>query len=162
MFPANESCAFPYAMLLISAIQSVFYLIDMKTGNHEPGKGMIREIFYFNPCAKSEIWRLFSYMFVHSTNVLHIVGNLVIQLVFASPLESFHSWGRLLIVYLSGVLAGALGHNALAKERTDNLIGASAGVFALLTANIVYMILVIIFAINLQGVESHLIGFDFV
>jgi rhomboid-related protein 1/2/3 len=114
----------------------------MKISDNWTADRQLRNLFAFNPCANLEMWRVFTYMLIHSPGFFHIGGNLLVQIIFASPLESFHSWKRLIIVYLAGVIAGALGHSMWTKS-TKLLVGASAGVFALLTANIVYMLLVI-------------------
>ena len=51
-----------------------------------------------------------------------------------TPLEMVHRWWRILLIYLSGVLAGSL-----AVSITDPavyLAGASGGVYALITAHL--------------------------
>lgn len=66
--------------------------------------------------------------------------NILLQMALAVPLESSHHWCRIIIIYLSGVTIGALGHAATNQEESKGLIGASAGVYALLTANIAFLI----------------------
>jgi rhomboid-related protein 1/2/3 len=77
-------------------------------------------------------------MFVHG-DWLHLVINLIIQLFLGIPLEVFHGWWRVTLVYLSGVLAGSVGASLFAPTVTFG--GASGGVFALLTAHIASIIL---------------------
>lgn len=77
-------------------------------------------------------------MFVH-TDFGHILGNLVLQIFLGLALELVHNWWRVSFVYLSGVLAGSLGHSL---SSTNSLAGASAGVYALITAHIATVIMV--------------------
>jgi rhomboid-related protein 1/2/3 len=90
------------------------------------------------PCNFDKIWTFVTYMFVHE-RVQHLILNVVIQMLFANPLELYHSWYRILLVYLSGVLSGSLGHSLFTKD--SGLLGASAGVFALLSGNIVFILM---------------------
>ena len=63
----------------------------------------------FNPFKKYELWRFITYMFVH-VGYVHIIGNILVQLVVGIPLEMVHRWWRILLIYLFGVLAGSLGN----------------------------------------------------
>lgn len=72
-------------------------------------------------------------MFVHN-DVWHLVSNVVVQLFLGIVLELVHGWWRVALVYLAGVLAGSLGTSIL--NPTYNLVGASGGVYALITAHI--------------------------
>ena len=56
------------------------------------------------------------------------------------PLEMVHGWWRVLLVYLAGVVAGSLGTSIF--ERTAYLAGASGGVYALIAAYLVSIVLV--------------------
>lgn len=77
-------------------------------------------------------------MFVHS-NFEHILGNLILQIFLGLPLELVHHWWRVSLVYVAGVLAGSLGHSLTSR---NSLVGASAGVYALITAHIATVIMV--------------------
>lgn len=91
----------------------------------------------FNPNKKKEAWRFLTYMFVHS-GYFHIVFNILIQLLLGLPLEMVHRWWRVLLIYMSGVVAGSL-----ATSITDPhvyLAGASGGVYALITAHLANVI----------------------
>lgn len=77
-------------------------------------------------------------MFVH-TDFGHILGNLVLQFFLGLALELVHHWWRVSLVYVAGVLAGSLGHSL---TTTTSLAGASAGVYALITAHIATVIMV--------------------
>lgn len=77
-------------------------------------------------------------MFVH-TDFGHIFGNLILQIFLGLALELVHHWWRVSLVYVAGVLAGSLGHSL---TNTNSLAGASAGVYALITAHIATVIMV--------------------
>lgn len=92
----------------------------------------------YDPYRRNEIWRFLTYMFVH-TDFGHIFGNLILQIFLGLALELVHHWWRVSLVYLAGVLAGSLGHSL---SNTNSLAGASAGVYALITAHIATVIMV--------------------
>lgn len=92
----------------------------------------------YDPNRRSELWRYLTYMFVHS-DFGHILGNLILQIFLGVALELVHHWWRVSLVYVSGVLAGSLGHSL---TNTNSLAGASAGVYALITAHIATVIMV--------------------
>ena len=85
---------------------------------------------------RNEVWRFVTYMFVHSDR-WHLLGNVLFQLFLGIPIEMIHKW-RVVIVYLSGVLLGCMGHSIFSHAY---LRGASGGVFALVTAHIAIVIL---------------------
>lgn len=93
---------------------------------------------YYNPRYREQIWRFFTYMFVHD-DVLHLVANLFLQLLLGTLLEYSNSWWRLMIVYFAGGLSGSLGASVILPNTC--LIGASAGVNALVAAFIPTIIL---------------------
>ena len=65
--------------------------------------------------------------------------NWIVQLLLGIPLELVHSWWRVSLIYLSGVLAGSMG-SSLASPNIF-LAGASGGVYALITAHIATIIM---------------------
>lgn len=77
-------------------------------------------------------------MFVHK-GVSHILANILMQLMLGLPLEIVHKW-RIVVVYLCGVLAGSIGTSLTTPH--IYLVGASAGVYALLTAHLADVCLV--------------------
>ena len=68
--------------------------------------------FIYNPHHRSQVWRFFTYMFIHG-GATHISMNILIQLFVGVPLEmSQPGWvgtGRVALVYFSGVIFGVLG-----------------------------------------------------
>lgn len=80
---------------------------------------------------RRQLWRLLSYMLVHRDSV-HLLGNVLLQLLLGGPLEVCHGGWRLLVLHQGGVAAGALAHSMLHKWP---LAGASAAVYALIGAH---------------------------
>ncbi|XP_041977235.1 rhomboid-related protein 2-like [Aricia agestis] len=81
----------------------------------------------------SEPWRLLSYGLVHATP-MHLVLNSLVALAVGWRLEREQGWARVALVWVSGVGCGALGASAL--QPRVKVVGASAAVYALLTAHI--------------------------
>jgi rhomboid-related protein 1/2/3 len=101
-------------------------------------EGPAAQLFIYNPWRRFEAWRFVTYMFVH-VGVMHIMMNLIVQIFLGIALEIVHCWWRVVLVYLAGVLAGSMG-TSLVNPRTF-LAGASAGVYALLTAHVATIIM---------------------
>lgn len=68
----------------------------------------------------------------------HLSLNVIIQCLFAAALEKKQGHGRVGALYLGGGALGALGASCI---RPDLVIGASAGVYALLTSHISHVLL---------------------
>lgn len=74
-------------------------------------------------------------------SVMHIVMNLIIQIFLGIALELVHCWWRVALVYIAGVVAGSMATSLTTPSIF--LAGASGGVYALITAHIATIILVI-------------------
>ena len=89
------------------------------------------------------MWRFLTYQFVH-VNAQHLISNMVMQLFLGVPLELSQSgWLgtlKLLTLYTSGVLYGSV-LGTLLPHPTKRLAGASAGVYALISAHLASLIL---------------------
>ena len=68
-----------------------------------------------------------------------MLGNVVFQLILGLLLEIVHHWKRIGAIYMAGVLGGALAVTVLDPQRYS--LGASAGVYGLLFAHLVTIIL---------------------
>eukprot|EP00092_Neocalanus_flemingeri_P002773 GFUD01002970.1.p1 GENE.GFUD01002970.1~~GFUD01002970.1.p1 ORF type:complete len:434 (-),score=114.84 GFUD01002970.1:63-1364(-) len=96
----------------------------------------------YNPSRRWELWRFASYMLVH-IGIGHFVFNMIMQVLVGVFLEmeqcgvlgSF----KVLLVYMSGVLAGSLGTSL--SDPNTYLAGASGGVYALIAAHLATMAL---------------------
>ena len=96
----------------------------------------VENYFPYMPADRGQLWRYLTYMFVHG-DLMHLVVNVINQLVLGIPMEYISSWWRLSAVYLSGVLSGALVDSVI--KTNIGLIGASTGGYAILAASIFRM-----------------------
>ncbi|XP_029679865.1 protein rhomboid, partial [Formica exsecta] len=99
----------------------------------------LRRWLVYDPRQRVQGWRFASYMLLHS-NALHLALNVVIQLVLATPLEVEQGRIGVATIYLGGGVCGALGASLL--QPSLYLVGASAGVYALLTSHLAHLYLV--------------------
>ena len=82
-------------------------------------------------------WQLVTYAFLHDPNGLaHIFFNMFALFMFGRPLEQYWGPRRLVIFYLVCVVAAALTQLAVQQSTgaTEEVLGASGGVFGLLLA----------------------------
>ncbi|KAL7303499.1 hypothetical protein TKK_0003666 [Trichogramma kaykai] len=120
----------PYLMICISIIEIAVHCLG--------DEATLREWLVYDPRQRLQGWRFISYMLLHS-DALHLALNVVIQLLLATPLEV--EQGRLAVwtIYLGGGVCGALGASLL--QPNLYLVGASAGVYALLTSHLSHLYL---------------------
>ncbi|XP_055614393.1 protein rhomboid [Uranotaenia lowii] len=91
----------------------------------------------FTPVRQYEIWRFVTYTFLHAGSV-HLMLNVIIQILVAFPLETEQGHGRVLLLYFAGVLAGGLGASVFEPTM---MVGASAGVYCLLMSHIPHIVM---------------------
>ena len=77
------------------------------------------------------IWRLFTYAFLHG-DILHILCNMLGIFFVGAALEKWIGARRFLFVYFSGVVVGAIAWLAFSWTSSAELVGASAGVLAVM------------------------------
>ena len=78
---------------------------------------------------------LFRYIFqVYASKNIPPFHDDSFQLVLGLPLEKMHGWWRVMIIYLAGVMAGSLTFTLI--HPFARAVGASAGVYSLITAHI--------------------------
>lgn len=111
---------------------------SLKSNKEVPVDNSVSMLLRYDPYKRSELWRFVTYIFVHSS-VLHLIGNVFMQIFLGVPLELVHSWWRVALVYLAGGLAGSIGHSLTGPIA---LVGASGGVYALIVAHIATVIMV--------------------
>lgn len=142
---AHYSCCPPTLVILIlSALQVGFYvyhsylLSSFQLDSVAPHCSFL----IYKPERREEVWRFFTYQFVH-VGLEHIAFNILMQLVVGLPLEmaepGWKGTGRVLFVYTSGVLLGSLGGTL--PNPHFMLAGASAGVYALIAAHLATLLL---------------------
>lgn len=108
----------PYFIILISLIQLGCFICwvifkDSEFGLYKPISGpswsWLRIMSDFPSCnsLKPDWWRYLTYQFVHS-GLMHLVFNLIMQLLFGLPLNMVHGSFRFGLIYELGVMFGAL------------------------------------------------------
>ncbi|XP_058058658.1 rhomboid-related protein 2 [Anopheles bellator] len=115
--------AAPWSLLIVSALQIIVFTFK---------NDAIYRTLIFSPLKQYEIWRFVTYTFLHAGSV-HLVLNIIIQLLVAFPLETEQGHGPVLLVYFAGVLAGGFGASVFEPTL---MVGASAGVYCLLMSHI--------------------------
>ncbi|OAD53731.1 Protein rhomboid [Eufriesea mexicana] len=120
----------PYLMICISIIEIAVHCLG--------DEATLRRWLVYDPRQRVQGWRFASYMLLHS-NALHLALNVVIQLVLATPLEVEQGRIGVATIYLGGGVCGALGASLL--QPSLFLVGASAGVYALLTSHLAHLYL---------------------
>ena len=118
----------------------------------------------FSPYRRKEVWRYFTYMFLH-VNLQHLLMNIFLQWFVGLTLEMTHGTKKLAIVYIFGVISGSLATSVF--DQTVYLAGASGGCYALIAAHIATLIInwnddVIILhqRFRLESVQDFLIKLD--
>lgn len=87
----------------------------------------------YNPYRRYEVWRYLTYTLIHA-GYGHLIFNVLVQLAVGIPLEMMHEFGPIFMIYIGGVLGGALG-NSIADPHSY-LAGASSGCWALIGAHL--------------------------
>uniref|UniRef100_A0A915PKH4 rhomboid protease n=1 Tax=Setaria digitata TaxID=48799 RepID=A0A915PKH4_9BILA len=131
----------PFFMICISILEIavyVYYVVKYRSGIELYGPVPQKSLLIFNPHKVFEIWRYFTYMFIH-IGITHLAFNVLTQIILGIPLELVHKFWRIALVYLSGVLAGSLLDYAI--DSKAYLAGASGGVYALLAAHIAELLI---------------------
>ncbi|XP_078478981.1 rhomboid-related protein 1-like [Lampetra fluviatilis] len=142
-FVASYSCRPPaLAMLAVSLAQVCVYAYCamrlhawlLQTANPDY---LLLPLVY-SPQHRQQIWRLITYALVHS-GLAHVAFNVSLQLLLGVPLEMAHGTVPVLALYLAGVLAGSLVSSVI--DMSAPLVGASGGVYALLSAHLTHVVL---------------------
>ncbi|XP_075219342.1 rhomboid-related protein 2-like isoform X2 [Lycorma delicatula] len=139
----------PICMPLISTIEVVFFIYDLlacsvssenknDSVSIQCNFGCVGEMCVYIPKMNSQIWRFITYAFIHA-DTFHLFSNVTVQLVLGISLEMVHGWWRVLIIYLAGILSGSLATSIFDSKYC--LLGASGGVYALITAHFSTIIL---------------------
>ncbi|KAL3872317.1 hypothetical protein ACJMK2_040249 [Sinanodonta woodiana] len=137
-------CPPPIFMFVISIIEIIVFIVYAKELEAQgipttatSGVPMYSPLIY-KPTRRYEAWRYFTYMLLHQGYV-HLIANLVFQLLLGLPLEIVHKWWRVMLVYFVGVIAGSLSHSL--TDHWVALAGASGGCYALIGGHLASVIL---------------------
>lgn len=132
-------CPPPLFIILITFIElGVFTYYTVTTGEMNASGPVPDSIFVYRPDKRLQIWRFIFYTVLHA-GWLHLLFNLLVQLLVGLPLEMVHGSLRIGVVYMAGVLAGSLGTSVFDSD--VSLVGASGGVYALLAAHLANVLL---------------------
>lgn len=133
-------CPPPLFILMITLLELGFFTYyTVSKGELNPsGPVPTDSLFIYRPDKRLEIWRFFFYMVLHA-GWLHLIFNLLVQVLVGLPLEMVHGSLRIGTVYMAGVLAGSLGTSVFDMDVC--LVGASGGVYALLAAHLANVLL---------------------
>ncbi|CAH1154286.1 unnamed protein product [Phaedon cochleariae] len=118
----------PIATIAVTIIQIAFHIFSTPS---------VEKHLRFEPSKRTQIWRFLTYMLVHD-DWYHLLLNVVIQCIFAILLEKRQGRFRVLVLYFLGGVTGVMGASCV---HPNMVIGASAGVYALLISNIADIVL---------------------
>ncbi|KAI0220331.1 Protein rhomboid [Lamellibrachia satsuma] len=128
-------------MYCVSILQTgVFLYLRLTTGDKKdilqlvPGDNVLT--FHADHC--HQLWRFLSYALLH-TGWLHLLSNLLIQLVAGISLEVVHGSTRVGLIYVAGIFAGSL--STCAFDKSGVLVGASGGGYAVMVAHFADLLL---------------------
>jgi len=130
----------PLFMILISLAEFGIYIYYAALYNNWLSfpPQLMNNPLIFNPKYKEQVWRFFTYMFLHA-GLEHVGFNVLVQLFLGIPLEMVHGGVRVGVIYIAGVVAGSLASSVF--DPYVALVGASGGVYALFTAQLANVIL---------------------
>ncbi|XP_071154383.1 rhomboid-related protein 1-like isoform X1 [Mytilus edulis] len=161
-FLANYTCRPPpIFMIFISLVEIIIFAVyaaelsDTTTPVTATSGVPLYSPLLYKPKRRYEAWRYITYMFIHQ-GYMHIIFNLIFQLLLGLPLELVHKWWRVLLIYVLGVIAGSLAHSVTDVDVA--LAGASGGCYALIGAHIASVI-VNWKEMNYQCTEGSLLRF---
>jgi len=130
----------PLFIVTITLTELAFFIFywTQEGGVSPSGPVPVDSMFIYRPDKRSEIWRFVLYLVLHA-GWIHLIFNLLVQLLVGLPLEMVHGSARIGTVYMAGVLAGSLGTSVFDSD--VYLVGASGGVYALLAAHLANVLL---------------------
>ncbi|GLH02969.1 Rhomboid-like protein [Gryllus bimaculatus] len=113
-------CPPPLFVVFVTLLELGFFTYyTVATGEMNPsGPVPIDSVFIYRPDKRLEVWRFVFYMVLHA-GWLHLLFNLLVQLLVGLPLEMVHGSLRIGAVYMAGVLAASppRGQHACALDR---------------------------------------------
>lgn len=124
--------------IILEIIFYVYYAFDRGYGLMPDSPAPTWSPLILNPYHRAWVWTYFSYVLIH-VGYMHLISNLVMQLVLGLSLELVHKGLRIGALFLLGAFTGALLFWVF--DPKVYLAGASGGVYALLTAHLADVIL---------------------
>lgn len=134
----------PLFLIVVSALEIgvfIYFAVDIQRSGGEvtSDKSLpLHDPFRYRPRRRYEAWRFLTYMFIHN-GYIHLINNLIMQLIFGLPLELYHEWKAIMPVYIAGVIGGSLAHSV--TDFNAGLAGASGGCYAIIGAHLANVII---------------------
>jgi membrane associated rhomboid family serine protease len=134
--PANAVRALLIANAAVFALQTLLWLASQLGRGDAGWYYLFERVFALSGggLRSGRVWQLGTYMFLHSTHILHILFNLLALWMFGRDVEDWIGARRFLQLYLAGGLVGALCWLAFNWHGYAPLLGASAAVYAVCIA----------------------------
>ncbi|KAK0397084.1 hypothetical protein QR680_001975 [Steinernema hermaphroditum] len=120
----------PWAMLTLSAVQCILFCWYVPESTQILTQ-ISDSVWPFSASRSLEVWRLLSYSLVH-VELQHLICNLSVEVALGIYLENCFGHWHTFCIFALGALTGSLTVGLL--NENDILIGASAGVCALIAA----------------------------
>ncbi|PYN21413.1 MAG: rhomboid family intramembrane serine protease [Candidatus Rokuibacteriota bacterium] len=144
----------PVVTIVLIALNVLVYLyeVSLGVGSREAGGPAAAEAFLLEfgatPCRltgacaslddfPSPLVTVFTSMFMHSLNPMHLVGNMLYLWIFGDNVEDTLGHGRFLVFYLLAGVAAAVAQTLTAPRSVVPMIGASGAVSGVLGAYLV-------------------------
>ena len=139
----HYNCAPPPLFSLLVCLTELVVFVYYGVSSHRRSwlsmdAALVDSPLIYDPYRREEAWRFLSYMLLHA-DLEHVLGNVLLQLTIGVMLEMVHKSTRVVIVFMSGVLAGSLASSIF--DPYVFLCGASGGVYALFGGFLVNVIL---------------------
>ena len=141
---ANRFRNQPRLTLGLIALNVIIWL-----GQIVPGSGLTQALWFAPVYWPSEPWRMLTSGFAHDpSNVLHLLMNMYSLWVLGQVLEPMLGRARFLTIYLASILGGSIFVLFLGSVNGVT-VGASGGIFGLMSAYFVFMRAI---GVNSQGI----------
>ena len=89
-------------IIVISMIELILFMINQNKYHATIDATKDCNYLLFDPQRRDQIWRFLTYMFVHA-NFMHVLTNIVGQVIVGVPLEMAHGSLRVAVVYFIGI-----------------------------------------------------------
>ncbi|MDO5389072.1 MAG: rhomboid family intramembrane serine protease [Clostridia bacterium] len=128
----SSNCILTLALIIINGIIEIIVLMTGYSTADNPI--ILNGAIYRNAVFSGQIYRLFTYMFLHGS-IVHYMGNALSLYILGTRVEKYYGKLKMLAIYIiSGLGAGLLS----IAVNTNIAIGASGAIFGLMSAIGVY------------------------
>ncbi|XP_042570676.1 rhomboid-related protein 1-like isoform X2 [Cyprinus carpio] len=141
-FHQSRLCPPPVFMAILTIVQIIVFMCYGVMLNkwvlqtYQPD--FMKSPLVYHPGHRAQIWRFFSYMFMH-VGLEQLGFNALLQLMIGVPLEMVHGILRISLLYMAGVIAGSL--TVSITDMRAPVVGGSGGVYALCSAHLANVVM---------------------